>query len=108
MKNMMKEIKTIQEFEEAYTQDGITIFVFSADWCPDCLFIKGFMPRLIEKYNHYHFRYMDRDQFPEVCERLQIMGIPSFVAIKDGKEVNRFVSKLRKSEAEIDAFFASL
>ena len=37
-----------------------------------------------------------------------VMGIPSFIGVGQGKELGRFVSKLRKSEAEIDAFFASL
>ena len=32
------------------------------------------------------------------------MGIPSFIAYKDGKRIASFISSLRKSEQEIDAF----
>ena len=108
MKSYMKEITSIQEFEEAYQSEGIHVFTFSANWCPDCHFIETFMPTLIQKYHMYHFYYIDRDKWMPICQRLMIMGIPSFVAVKDGKEVSRFVSKLRKTEAEIDAFLQDL
>ncbi len=108
MKTHMKELTSIDEFEKAYQSEGVNVFTFSADWCPDCHFIEPFIPALIKKYNKYHFYYLDRDQWMPVCQRLMIMGIPSFVAVKDGKEIGRFVSKLRKTEAEIDAFLQSL
>ena len=108
MKTHMKEITSIHEFEEVYQKEGVHVFTFSADWCPDCRFIEPFIPTLIQKYNMYHFYYLDRDQWMPICHRLMIMGIPSFVAVKDGKEIGRFVSKFRKTEAEIDAFLQSL
>ena len=104
MKDLMRQLTSVEEFEELYKNEGITIFVFSANWCPDCVYIKPFLPKLIDKYKNYKFIYVDRDQFIDLAIGMQIMGIPSFVAIKDGKEVSRFVSKLRKTEVEIDAF----
>lgn len=108
MKTMMKELTTLEEFETLYQQDGIVIFVFSANWCPDCVYIKPFLPKLIEKYSTYNFVYVDRDQFVDLAQALNILGIPSFVAIKGGKEVGRFVSKMRKTEAEIDHFLGAI
>lgn len=108
MKKNMKEITSIEEFEEVYQKEGVHIFTFSADWCADCRFIEAFIPALIEKYSKYHFYYLDRDRLMPICQRLMIMGIPSFVAIKDGKEIGRFVSKLRKTEDQIDQFLESL
>lgn len=108
MKDYMKPLKTIDEFEEAYTGDKITVFTFSANWCPDCHFIEPFMPKLVEKYADYDFYYVDRDAWIELCQRFMVMGIPSFVAVSKGKEIARFVSKLRKSETEIDAFLKAL
>ena len=44
----------------------------------------------------------------QVCIDHGVMGIPSFIARKSGQEIARFVSKNRKTEAEIDAFLRSL
>lgn len=108
MKEYMQEVHSITEFQELRKDHEVSVFTFSADWCPDCMFIKPFLPKLIEKYAAYSFYYVDRDQCSDVAIACGVMGIPSFVAFKDGVEINRFVSKLRKSEKEIDEFFASL
>ena len=108
MKDYMKQLTSMEMFEAAWNSDQVSVFVFSADWCPDCMFIKPFMPKLVEKYKHYEFIYVDRDAWLPICQRLNILGIPSFVSVKNGQELNRFVSKLRKSEAEIDAFLGGL
>jgi thioredoxin-like negative regulator of GroEL len=47
---------------------------------------------------------IDRDELPDLCEQLNILGIPSFIAFREGKELNRFVSKLRKKRDEIEQF----
>lgn len=36
------------------------------------------------------------------------MGIPSFIAYKEGKEVARLVNKLRKTKNEIQAFIDAI
>lgn len=108
MKDYMKQLESMEMFEAAWVADKVTVFVFSAEWCPDCMFIKPFMPKLVEKYSDYDFIYVDRDAWLPICQRLNILGIPSFVAVQKGQELNRFVSKLRKSEAEIDAFLGGL
>ncbi|PEJ23442.1 thiol reductase thioredoxin, partial [Peribacillus butanolivorans] len=33
-----------------------------------------------------------------------VYGIPSFIVFKEGKELNRFVSKLGKSQEEVEQF----
>lgn len=108
MKQYMPALENIEMFEEYWTKDEVSVFVFSANWCPDCMFIKPFIGSLIEKYSKYHFIYVDRDEWLPICQRMNILGIPSFVAVKNGKEINRFVSKARKTEAEIDAFLGGL
>ena len=44
----------------------------------------------------------------DLCIDLEIMGIPSFIAYKDGKEVARLVNKLRKTQADVQAFIDSI
>ena len=107
MKEMMNSIHSMDEFEAASSR-SLSVFVFSADWCPDCRFIEPFMPDLIEQYSQFTFYYVDRDECLDICQSLHIMGIPSFVAFENGKEIARFASRFRKTRAEIDAYLASL
>lgn len=108
MKEYMKTIQDKDDYAQIKREDHVSVFVFSAAWCPDCRFIEPFMPKLVEKYADYTFYYIDRDEWVSLAQEEMVMGIPSFIAYQGGSEVGRFVSKLRKSEAEIDAFLASL
>lgn len=108
MKEWMNELTGLQQLEEIKQSDAINVLVFSADWCPDCRFLEPFLPKLIQRYSDYRFWYIDRDEWMQVCIDYGVMGIPSFIALKDGREIARFVSKNRKTEAEIDAFLQSL
>ena len=44
----------------------------------------------------------------DLCIELDIFGIPSFVAFKNGKEVGRYVNKERKTREQIEGFIESL
>lgn len=101
----MKKLTTEAEFREAAGRDGLTIAVFKTTWCPDCHFIDPFMPDLIKSYEgRAEFVEIDRDDLPDLCSELNILGIPSFIAFDGGRELIRFVSKLRKSREEIEQF----
>lgn len=106
MKEYMNVIRNSEEFENASAKPGKNVFVFSANWCPDCRFLEGFFKDVVDTYTAkgYTFYYVDRDECIEICTNLMIMGIPSFVIYQDGKEHSRFVSKMRKTRAEIEAF----
>lgn len=103
----MKTLTSVEAFHEL-KNEGKHIFVFSADWCPDCRFIEPFMPEVVEKYSEFEFVLVDRDEFLDLCGELDVFGIPSFIAYENGKEIGRFVSKNRKTQAEIEQFIESL
>ncbi|MHA6483095.1 thioredoxin family protein [Paenibacillus sp. strain BS8-2] len=101
----MQKLTTEAEFREAVGRDGLTVAVFKTTWCKDCHFINPFMPELIEVYaGRAEFVEIDRDDMPDLCSELNILGIPSFIAFHSGQELIRFVSKLRKSREEIELF----
>ena len=103
----MKELETIEQFDQLKVK-GKHIFLFSAEWCPDCRFIDPFMPQVEEKFSDFNFVYVDRDKFIDLCVDNDIFGIPSFLAFEDGQELGRFVSKDRKTQEEIEGFIKSL
>lgn len=103
----MEKLQSMEQFDQLKKEER-TIFMFSADWCPDCKFIEPFLPRLEADYPEYTFIYVDRDQFLDLCSQLDIFGIPSFLAFHNGEEAGRFVSKDRKTLEEIEDFINGL
>lgn len=100
------EINSLEEFENA--KSGKTIFMFTASWCPDCVFVKPFIGDIVEANPEFKFYVINRDNFIDLCKSLDILGIPSFVAYDDDREIGRFVSKFRKTKEEIQAFIDEL
>ncbi|KHD84070.1 thioredoxin [Heyndrickxia ginsengihumi] len=103
----MQQLKSVEEFNELKNK-GQHIFLFSADWCPDCRFIEPFLPEVEEQFSEFPFVHVDRDKFIDLCGELDVYGIPSFIAFRDGKEIGRFVSKDRKTREEIEKFIEGL
>jgi thiol-disulfide isomerase/thioredoxin len=101
----MQEIKTVEQFQEVIASDKLIVAKFYTNWCPDCHRIDPFMPEVEEAYkDKLAFVSVDRDAFPELSEQLNIFGIPSFVAFRNGQELVRFVSRAGKTREEIEAF----
>ncbi len=99
----MQKLSSEEQFKELKQGEG-TVFLFSADWCPDCRVIEPWLPGIEADYPEYEFVYVDRDQFIDVCAEHDIFGIPSFIVYSNGEETGRFVSKDRKTREEITAF----
>lgn len=101
----MKQVQSAGEFQVSIQSSSLVIAVFKADWCVDCKYIDPFMPEVEEKYkDRLTFIEVDVDKVGDVSQEQGIMGIPSFVAYTDGRELVRFVNKLRKSREEIENF----
>jgi thiol-disulfide isomerase/thioredoxin len=103
----MRNLESIEQFEQL-KNNGKSIFMFSAGWCPDCRFIDPVLPEIEEKFNEYTFVHVDRDDYIDLCQQLDVFGIPSFLAFEDGNELGRFVSKDRKTKEEIETFISNL
>ncbi|KMK77805.1 thioredoxin family protein [Alkalihalobacillus pseudalcaliphilus] len=102
----MEQLKSVEQFQEIVKKET-AVFLFSADWCPDCRVIEPYLPRMEADFPTFNYYYVDRDQFVDLCVDLGIMGIPSFLVYSGGEEIDRFVSKDRKTEEEIEAFLTN-
>ncbi|PYZ93792.1 thiol reductase thioredoxin [Salipaludibacillus keqinensis] len=99
----MEELKSMEHYQEVIQEEG-SVLMFTAGWCPDCVVIEPVLPELQQNHRDLNFYKVNRDEFIELCQDLQIFGIPSFLVFKKGEEIHRFVSKDRKSKEEIDSF----
>lgn len=65
------------------------LLVFTAEWCGTC---KAVLPKIHDIENdqpNVDFEYIDADENPEIAKEFNIRGVPTFVAMRDGKEVDR-------------------
>lgn len=103
----MEELQSKEQYETLKNSER-TVFLFTADWCPDCTVIEPFLPALEVDYPEITFVSVNRDDHLSVCEEEDIFGIPSFIAYSKGKEYSRFVSKERKTRSDIEQFLNEL
>src|SRR4051794_29593321 len=101
----MRRIDNDQTFRDFIAAEGLTVVVFKTTWCKDCHFIDPFIDEVEAAYaDRLTLAEIDRDELPDLCSELNILGIPSFIAFRGGQELVRFVSKLRKTRDEIEQF----
>lgn len=64
---------------------------FSTSWCGPCQFMEPVIEDFAEKYTDVLFAKIDVDELPEVAREFGVDGMPTFVLIKNGKEVNKII-----------------
>ncbi len=105
----MIDIKNRDEFEKAAGEDKNLCALFTANWCPDCQVLKPVLPEIESAYGEkFDFVSLDRDLFLDLCQELDVYGIPSFITFRSGQETGRFVSKDAKTRQEIEDFLNSV
>ena len=99
---------SLEEIASYVEQEGKKGFVFSADWCGDCRYLKPFLPEIEAEYPEFTFILIDRDAYMDLAKVWDVYGIPSLVVLEKDKEIGRFVNRDRKTKAQITAFLAGL
>lgn len=95
-----KDIEDLASFVET----GTNVFCFVTDWCGDCRYLQPFYPEIEADFPVFQFIEVDRDHYIDIAKIWDIIGVPSFMVVKNGKVVDRFVSKKRKTKGEVEAF----
>ena len=105
----MKRLPQLKEDQLIETiGNGKVVLFFTADWCPDCSFIKPAMPEIEQDFSDYTFYEVDRDENIDLAAELNVFGIPSFIVYDNGKEIGRFVNKDRKTKQQVEDFLNNL
>lgn len=64
------------------------ILYFTADWCNPCQRTKPIAEDL-NRDGIIDFKFIDADSQTELVKKFEIKSIPTYILIKDGKEVKR-------------------
>ncbi|TAH51906.1 MAG: thioredoxin [Chloroflexota bacterium] len=92
--------------------DKPAIVDFWAAWCGPCRMIAPFVEELASEYNGKALvAKLDTDANPMTPTKYGIMGIPTLIFFKDGKEVDRMVGVPRQPKealrAKLDAVLSA-
>lgn len=69
---------------------GKHILDFTATWCGPCRRIAPLFEQLKEENKEIQFHKVDVDEDTETTKHFEIESMPTFVAVMDGKEIERF------------------
>ena len=94
-------------FKQEVLESEVPVLVdFYADWCGPCKMMAPVVEKLAEKYEgKVKVGKVNSDDEPELAQMFQVMSIPNFVIIKDGKVVDRVIGAVPQQvlEEKLDA-----
>ena len=98
--NEMEILKvTSENFESEVLQSDKPVLIdFYADWCGPCKMLSPIVDEVAEENTDIKVVKINVDNAQDLAMKYQVMSIPTLVVIKDGKEVNRSVGLIDKSE----------
>lgn len=79
-----------KEVEDA-SDNQVVVVNFSASWCGPCKAMKPQIEALESKADGAKFVYCDIDDAPDQTVKFGIMGVPTYVVMRDRKEKVRLV-----------------
>jgi len=84
---------TGEEFNKAVLESELPAIVdFWAEWCGPCHAIAPSVTKLAAEYGGRALvAKLNADDYPEILQRYGIMGIPTLIYFKNGKEMDRQV-----------------
>ena len=90
---------TSSNFEEEVLNSDKTVLIdFYADWCGPCKMFSPIVEAVAAENEDIKVVKIDVDNAQDIAIKYQVMSIPTTVVIKDGKEVNRAVGMMSKSD----------
>ena len=75
-----------------------TVLSFTAKWCGPCKQMKPVLETLAQEYaGRVEITYVDTDDDPITAQQYNVRSMPTFVVLRDGREVGRIVGSRPKA-----------
>lgn len=104
----MKKITSEQEYLNQIQQEQLTVGIFTTNWCPDCKRLDLFIDEIVEKNPDKKWFKIDRDEFTEISDSQNVMGIPSLLVFKNGEKIAHLHSANAKTADSVNEFLKNI
>ncbi len=94
----MAKLVNINEAKELINSGELVIVDFFATWCGPCQMLLPIFTEVSEENADINMVKVDIDQDVDLASENGVMGVPTIIAFKDGKEVSRFSGFKPKEE----------
>nr|AUS45886.1 thioredoxin [Medicago sativa] len=88
-----------EEIQKGNDSKKLIVVDFTASWCGPCRFIAPILAEIPKKTPEVIFLKVDIDEVKSVAEEWSVEAMPTFLFLKEGKEVDKVVGA-RKEELE--------
>ena len=95
---MVQEINS-NDFKQEISK-GKSLVDFWAPWCGPCRIISPIIEDLSKEMKDIKFFKLNVDNNNDIAESYGVMGIPTLILFKDGKEVGRMIGVNSKEAIE--------
>ncbi|WP_377889026.1 thioredoxin family protein [Alkalihalobacillus sp. R86527] len=102
----MQQIESKQSYDALINDSQVTILKYEANWCPDCKRLDLFIEDIMKEHNDKKWAQIDIEQFPEITEDNEVMGIPSLLVYKNGKKVGHLHSANTKNPDQVKEYLS--
>ncbi len=90
---------TGKDFKKEVLESTNTVLVdFYADWCGPCKMLSPIIDEIAKENDNIKVVKINIDEEQDLAVEYQVMSIPTLVVIKNGKEINRSIGLIDKSE----------
>ena len=94
---MVQQI-TSQTFDKTLTENKIVVVDFYAVWCGPCRMMHPVVEELSNQFTNIAFVKVDIDNDTQLAISQNVQVVPTFIAYKNGAEVNRIIGYNSKED----------
>lgn len=96
---VLVDITDINQFDQS-TKEGVSLIFFHATWCSLCKNQRPAVESLLleDDLDTVFFGEVNYEQVSEVVDKYEVLGFPTLIFFKDGKEEDRMIGSNNSAE----------